>query len=403
MRDERIDFEGSTGAKLSGKVRRPAGAPRGWALLAHCFTCGKDLRAARLMTDALAIAGYGVLRFDFTGLGESEGAFAETTFLSNVADLVAAARWLERTEGTGPHLLVGHSLGGTAAIKAARQLPSVRGVATIGSPFEPGHAAGLLEPVREALHAEGEAEIELAGRTFKVGRALLDDLGQSSITEDLAELRRPLLVLHAPFDTVVEVDNARQLFEAARHPKSFVSLDKADHLLTDPTDAQWAGELVAAWARRTLDPVEPSPLAHGVVEAVVSSGLRTEIRAGYHRFAADEPQRLGGTDTGPTPYDLLLAALGACTAMTLRMYADRKQWPLEEVTVHLEHDREHVTDCAREDGAGRIDVLRRAIRVAGALSAEQRQRLMEIADRCPVHRTLEGPLEVRTVLKAQDS
>ncbi|MEN0062620.1 MAG: bifunctional alpha/beta hydrolase/OsmC family protein [Myxococcota bacterium] len=400
MRDERVTFEGSTGAILAGRLRRPAGRPQGWAVLAHCFTCGKDLRAARLITDALAIEGYGVLRFDFTGLGESEGAFTETTFLSNVADLVTAARWLAEREGP-VRLLVGHSLGGAAVVAAAKELPDVRGVVTIGAPFDPSHAAHILAPVRETLKTSGEAEIELAGRTLKVGQALLEDLERSSIEEDLANLGRPLLVLHAPFDTVVGIDHARDMFLAARHPKSFVSLDQADHLLTDRRDAAWVGSLIAAWADRTLDPpTADAPLAHGEVEAVVSSGFRTEIRAGHHRFVADEPPSLGGTDTGPTPYDLLLSSLGACTAMTLRMYADRKQWPLEEVIVTLRHERNHAKDCAgcAEGESVRLEVIHRTLDVVGDLSAEQRQRLLEIADRCPVHRTLHSQMEVRTTL-----
>jgi len=400
MREERITFEGAAGATLAGRIRRPAGDARGWALFAHCFTCGKDLRAARLLTDALALRGFGVLRFDFTGLGESQGDFASTTFVSNVADLRAAAAWLERHE-SAPQLLVGHSLGGTAVIAATRELPSVKAVATIAAPFEPSHTAGLLDPVRDQLERDGEADIVLAGRTLRVGRQLLDDLERQTIEDDVAALRRPLLVLHGPFDDVVGIDHARTLFETARHPKSFVSLDDADHLLSRPEDATWVGGIVAAWAERALQPeVDDGPsLDQGEVEAVGSQGFRTEIRAGHHRFAADEPTRLGGTDTGPTPYDLLLAALGACTAMTLRMYADRKDWALEEVGVTLAHQRQHAEDCAScEDADRRLEVIERRVRITGDLSAEQIQRLLEIADRCPVHRTLHANLEVRTRL-----
>ncbi len=403
MRDESVTFDGANGHRLAGRVRRPAGPPRGWALFAHCFTCGKDLRAARLVTDALALSGFGVLRFDFTGLGESSGDFAATSFVSNVADLVAAANWLGEAEGP-VQLLVGHSLGGTAVIPAARQLSTVRAVATIGAPFEPGHAAGLLGSVREELMNEGEAEIVLAGRSLRVGRGLLEDLESSSIEDDIQALGRPLLVLHGPLDTVVGIDHARTLFETARHPKSFVSLDRADHLLTDPADARWVGSLVGSWATRALDAElsadEGPALNPGEVQAVVSQGFRTEIRAGEHRFAADEPRHVGGTDTGPTPYDLLLASLGACTAMTLRMYADGKGWPLDEVSVVLSHERVHRSDCAQTaDGTpARLERIDRRVRVEGDLSAEQIQRLLEIAERCPVHRTLHATLEVRTTL-----
>ncbi|MBX2796266.1 MAG: bifunctional alpha/beta hydrolase/OsmC family protein [Myxococcales bacterium] len=402
MRDESVSFEGSSGHVLSGRIRRPAGEARGWVLLAHCFTCGKDLRAARMLTNALAEAGFAVLRFDFTGLGDSEGDFERTTFVSNVADLVHAGRWLQQTE-QAPCVVVGHSLGGTAAIAAAARLPSVRAVATIGAPFSPGHAAWILDSVREELAAKGQATITLAGRQLCVGEELLRDLESASIEQDLAGLRRPLLVLHAPLDDVVGIDNARALYEAARHPKSFVSLDGADHLLGKPADARWAGKVIAAWAERALpDFGVPEPAAGSVdrqtVEVVTARGFRTEVRAGPHRLVADEPPGIG-TDTGPTPYGLLLASLGACTSMTLRMYADRKEWPLEEVTVRLTHRRTHREDCEDCDAQERkLEVIERTLVLSGDLDDAQRQRLLQIADRCPVHRTLHGNLEVRTSL-----
>lgn len=402
MRGEEVELTGSAGTTLAGKLQRPLGAPRAWVLLAHCFTCGKDLRPARELAAALVREGFGVLRFDFTGLGQSEGDFAQTTFASNVADLIAAARYLEEHEQP-PAVLIGHSLGGTAAVAAAVQLPSIRAVATIGAPFSPGHAGDLLEPVRDVLEADGEAEIELAGRRIRVGRALLDDLQGSSIESALGALRRPLLVLHAPLDRIVGIDNARELFVAARHPKSFVSLDGADHLLSAPGDARWAGEVIATWAGRVVPsapevsaPPDPPP---GTVQAATAASLRTEVRAGRHRLVADEPTELGGTDAGPTPYDLLLASLGACTSMTLRMYASRKGWPLQEAVVTLRHERIHSRDCEGcEEHPRRIDVIARDIRLIGALTEAQRARLLEIADRCPVHRTLHGTLEVRTSL-----
>ena len=401
MKEERVTFTGSTGHDLSGRLRRPTGQPRGWAVLAHCFTCGKDLRAARKITDALAEAGFGVLRFDFTGLGDSEGAFEETSFFSNVQDLVSAAQWLEETEAA-PALMVGHSLGGTAVIAAAARLATVQAVATIGSPYSPSHAAWILDPVREQVEAAGKATITLAGRELCVGKELLDDLDRTSIERDLQGLRRPLLVLHSPQDTVVGIDNARDMYLAARHPKSFVSLDGADHLLSHPADAVWAGHMIAAWAGRVIPEVdEPTTRAkRGVVEVVTGAGFRSEVRAGPHRWVADEPVRVGGEDAGPTPYDQLLAALGSCTGMTLRMYADRKELPLREVTVTLRHERVHRDDCeACEGESGRVDVIHRVIELQGELDDAQRARLLEIADRCPVHRTLEGPLEIQTSLK----
>lgn len=398
MVEERISFTGTLGHTLAGNLRHPVGRPRGYAILAHCFTCGKDLRASHGLSDALAMAGLGVLRFDFTGLGRSGGDFEDTTFVSNVGDLVEAARWLEEAY-EAPSLMVGHSLGGTATIAAAARLPSVRAVATIGAPYSPAHASWILDPVRHQLRQHGSATLTLAGREVRVGEELLDDLEQSTIAADLEGLRRPLLVLHAPLDDVVGVDNARELFEAARHPKSFISLDGADHLLTDARDAAWAGSVIAAWAERVLPVGDDEPEGQrGTVDVVTGVGFATEVRAGPHRWVADEPARLGGTDRGPTPYDQLLAALGSCTGMTLRMYADRKEWPLDEVTVRLRHERVHMDDCEGcSDGAPkRIDVLHRDIELVGELTEAQRARLVEMADRCPVHRTLEGPLEIQT-------
>ncbi len=397
MRDERVEFQGSAGS-LSGRLRRPTGTPRAWVLFAHCFTCGKDLRAVRNISDALAAAGFGVLRFDFTGLGESCGDFADTTFLSNVEDLVAAARFLERTE-LAPALLVGHSLGGAAVVRAACELRSVRAVATIGAPFDPGHASHLLAPVVGELRRSGQAEILLGGRTLRVGVGLLDDLDSQSIAADLERLDRALLVLHSPQDTIVGIDNARQLYQQARHPKSFVSLDGADHLLSRPRDARYAGAMIASWVERYLPALEPSPEVEvGVVQVTTADRYRSEVQVGGHHLVADEPERLGGDDTGPTPYDLLLAALGACTGITLRMYANRKEWPLDEVEVQLTHDKVHASEC--EDcttASGKVDVIERRIVLRGDLDADQRERLMSIADRCPVHRSLHAEVKVNTV------
>ena len=397
MTEESVSFPGSTGAQLVGRVRRPAGQVTGWALLAHCFTCGKDLRAARLLSEALAARGLGVLRFDFTGLGESEGDFEQTSFLSNVDDLVAAARWLEETE-MGPSILVGHSLGGTAALAAAVRLDTVRAVATVGAPFAPGHASWIFDPVRERLEAEGEADLQLGGRTLRVGRELLRTLETTSIARDLQQLERALLVLHAPQDEVVGVDNARSLYEAARHPKSFVSLDGADHMLSRPDDARYAGGVIAAWASRYIDrpPQRPNtPLPSGTVRTTTQGGFRTEVQACRHQWIADEPKAVGGADEGPTPYDMLLAGLGACTSMTLRMYADRKQLPLRSVSVTLTHHRDYSSDCVGcEETPKRIDIIERTIHLDGDLTEAQRARMLQIADKCPVHRTLHGPISV---------
>lgn len=404
---ERVVFPGAHGVDLVGRLHLPAGRPVAYAVFAHCFTCGKDVHAAVRVSRALAEQGIATLRFDFTGLGESEGDFAGTTFSSNVADLVAACDWLRR-EREAPRLLVGHSLGGAAVIAAAARAPEVRAVVTIGAPADPEHVRHLLAPARAELEARGEAEVSIGGRPFRIRTDLLDDLARHESAEAIAGLGRALLILHAPGDRVVGVDHARRIYEAARHPKSFVSLDDADHLLSRAEDARWVAGLIAAWAVRYVgaagDERAPEASTHGgdAREVVVRGGAQgygQEILAGRHRLTADEPAELGGGDTGPTPYALLLAGLGACTSMTLRMYADRKGWPLEGVTVRLRHDKVHARDCADcETREGRIDVIDRVLEVQGPLDAAQRTRLAEIADRCPVHRTLESEVRMTTRL-----
>ncbi|MEO0425053.1 MAG: alpha/beta fold hydrolase [Pseudomonadota bacterium] len=404
MNSEKVLFDNAQGERLAGQLERPpAGTPvRAWALFAHCFTCTRNIRAARVISRQLADAGIGVLRFDFTGLGESEGDFADTNFSSNVDDLVAAAQWLgEQVEA--PALLVGHSLGGAAVLKAASRLESVRAVATIAAPYEPGHVAHLLDDSRQEIERDGEATVSLAGRPFRIRRQFLDDLvAEGAPAERLSRLGRALLVMHAPLDDTVSIDNASKIFQSAKHPKSFVTLDDADHLLTRPADAEYAAQVLAAWAVRYVG--EPStgvpalaPQGHDVV-AATGQGYRTDILAGGHALIADEPPSVNGTDAGPTPYGLLSSALASCTSMTLRMYADRKQLPLERVTVRVSHAKVHAEDCADcETRQGKVDEFRRHITLEGDLTQEQRIRLLEIADRCPVHRTLEAPeVKIRT-------
>lgn len=389
-----VSFSGSQGATLAGRLDRPPGRARAWVLFAHCFTCGKDLAGARWIGEALAARGFGVLRFDFTGLGQSEGDFARTTFSSNTADLVAAAEFL-RAQGAGPTVLIGHSLGGAAVLAAAERIPEVKAVVTIGAPFDPLHVThliGKLDPA--ALEDSQGGTVEIGGRPFRISPEFLRDLEAQDPSGQIAALGRALLVLHAPGDQIVGIDEARKIYQAAKHPKSFVSLEDADHLLSRPADARYAAEVIAAWASRYLpEPEEPEP--EGSVRVVGgSSGLAQAIQAGAHSLRADEPLRLGGGDTGPAPYDLLLAALGACTSMTLRMYAERKKWPLEGVEVRLTHAK------VRPEGdapGAQVDLIERAITILGpGLDAEQRQRLLEIANRCPVHRTLEGEIRIQT-------
>lgn len=398
MHSERIEFPGSQGARLAGRLERTGAAPRGWALFAHCFTCSKDTRAAVYIARALAEAGFGVLRFDFTGLGGSGGDFANTDFSSNVDDLVAAADWL-RAERGAPALLVGHSLGGAAVLAAAGRIPDARAVATIGAPFEPAHVVRQFGDQLERIQADGEAVVQLAGRPFTVRRQMLDDLQGQHQAERIHALRRPLLVLHAPRDAVVDIDNAGRIFQAALHPKSFVALDGADHLLQREPDARYAAQLIATWAGRYLDEAPEAAADDGAVHLheTRDGAYAVAIRAGRHHWIADEPVAVGGDDAGPNPYQMLSAALGACTVMTMRMYANRKQWPLDNVHVALRHEKVHASDCAEcETRSGRIDRIERRIRIDGALDAAQRQRLLEIADLCPVHRTLHSEVQIVT-------
>jgi putative redox protein len=406
MKFKTLSFQNTDGETLSGRLDLPLGAgPDAYAIFAHCFTCSKHTKAVAAVSHALTRKGIAVLRFDFTGLGDSEGDFSETTFSSNVEDLITAAGYL-KAHFAAPKILIGHSFGGTACLKAAGHLPSVKAVATIGSPFDPAHVQHLLGDAREEIRKNGEASLTLAGRPFRIKRQFLEDLDRADMAEVLPKLKRALLILHSPVDEVVDIDNAAQIYKAARHPKSFISLDTADHMLGRPADAEYAGSVIAGWAARYIDAREkvtdrPPAGEHRVVTRIGRTRYQTEITAGGHSLVNDEPVDAGGTDTGPTPYDLLTAGLGACTAITLRMVADRKAWPLEAVTVSLVHRKVDAAACGNcENRTGKIDRIERVIDMTGPLESDQRQRLMEIADRCPVHRTLHGPIDVVTTEKS---
>ena len=401
MPTERVTFPTREGPTLGGRLELPTGRPpRAFALLAHCFTCTKNIRAAVTISRALAQQGIGVLRFDFTGLGESDGDFADTNFSSNVDDLVAAGRYLSEAH-EAPSILIGHSLGGAAVLQAAHELPSVLAVATIGAPSDPGHVVDQLRGSLDEILSTGEAEVLLAGRPFRVKEQFVQDLYDAKVDDAVRTLKRALLIFHSPVDETVSVEHAARLYELAKHPKSFISLDDADHLVSRPADSEYIGAVLAAWARKyvELEPVDAHEGHDHTHRVVVETGssYTSEIWAQGHALVADEPKRLGGNDAGPTPYDLVLAGLGACTGITLRMYASRKEWPLEGVLVGLEHQKVHIEDCADcDDEDARVDEVERRITLLGPLNDEQRERLMQIANRCPVHKTLDAGVRVRT-------
>ena len=401
MRTERLEFPNAKGEKLAALLDLPLGKPAAFALFAHCFTCGKDNLAAKRMAERLAMCGIGVLRFDFTGLGTSEGNFADTHFSSNVDDLVAAADYLRTTHGA-PAILIGHSLGGAAVLAAAHRISDARAVVTIAAPCDPAHVTGLFKEQVGKIRDQGEVEVSLAGRPFRIKREFLDDISEQRLTEHVANLRKALLIFHSPTDDTVGIDNASRIFAAAKHPKSFVSLAGADHLLSKKSDAVYVANVIAAWAERYLEmPAERSDAQIEVGTVLVretgDGKFQQEILSGPHRFLADEPVKAGGLDSGPGPYDLLLAGLGACTSMTLRLYADNKKLPLKRVTVRLTHNKIHAEDCLNcETREGMVDRIDRNITIEGSLDAEQRKRLLEIADKCPVHRTLTSEIEIRT-------
>lgn len=401
MKTTKIEFPGHDGQLLAARLDAPVRKPTAYALFAHCFTCTKDIVAARRIAARMAGLGIAVLRFDFTGLGHSAGEFANTSFTSNVQDLVAAADWL-RENAEAPQLLIGHSLGGAAVIAAAPEIAEVKAVATIGAPHDPGHVVHNFGCSLDTIDRDGQAEVDLAGRKFTISKGFVDDVRSQKLDQALGSLHKALLVLHAPLDQTVGIENASAIFTAAKHPKSFVTLDSADHLLTKAADADYAAGIIAAWAGRYLETAEEtskgqSPEGGVRVTEADAEGFLQDVFAGNSHILADEPKSVGGTDLGLTPYQLVGAGLGACTSMTIRMYARRKGWPLTGVSVDVTHNKIHATDCADcESTTGKVDVFNRAIKLSGDLSDEERAKCMEIADKCPVHRALEAEIKVET-------
>ena len=402
MASKKISFTNKQGIKLAARLELPIDQKaHSFALFAHCFTCNKNLTAVRNIARALNQNGIGVVRFDFTGLGESEGDFEDTNFSSNIEDLIDAAEYMQR-ELIAPNIIIGHSLGGAAAVFAAKQIDSIQAVATIGAPSSPDHVSHLFNNKIEEISASGIAEVNIGGRSFTVKKQFLEDIEEKNMAQTVKALRKPLLVMHSPQDTTVGINNAAEIYQAAHHPKSFVSLDGADHLLTNKADSLYVGSLISNWVTRYIPHPEKELLKsdHQVIVRTGSDGYTTEIKAGKHQLIADEPESVGGNDYGPTPYGLLLSSLGACTSMTLRMYADRKNWDLQEVNVHLNHDKIHSEDCEQcEQQTAKIDRIERVIELKGNLDEKQRARLLQIADKCPVHKTLHNQISVNTTLQ----
>lgn len=403
MKTERLEFIGHDGSTLAARLDLPSGKPAAYALFAHCFTCSKDIPAARRIAQRLASLGIAVLRFDFTGLGHSNGEFANTSFSSNIEDILLAVDYL-RKNYQAPQLLIGHSLGGAAILAAAENVSEAKAVISIGAPSDPQHVAHNFSHHIADIETDGHAKVSLGGREFTIKQQFLDDIAKVSLQEKLGTLKKALLVLHAPLDETVSIDNAANIFQMAKHPKSFITLDDADHLLTKTKDAEYASDVIAAWAQRYIE-VDLLPKLMNAPEGVVrvseadANNFIQDISAAGHHLVADEPISYGGDFLGPTPYQLVSAGLGACTSMTIRMYARRKKLPLEHVQVDVIHNKIHAEDCdSCEESSGKVDQFERKITLTGDLTELERERLLAIADKCPVHRSLESDINIITHL-----
>jgi uncharacterized OsmC-like protein/esterase/lipase len=405
MEYKKVSFKNEYGLNISGRMDLPADRdPLAYALFAHCFTCTKNLKAIAHICRALTDQGMAVLRFDFTGLGESQGDFSETNFSSNIKDLIAAADFMKK-EFEPPGILIGHSLGGAAMLHAGSRIESTRAVVTIGAPADTIQLKDSIKDSWKNIEKEGVAKIAIGGRSFTVKKQFLDDLEKIQMQKAIRHLKKPLLIFHSPVDEIVDAENAATIFKAAFHPKSFISLDKADHLLSNEADAMYVGSVIAAWAEKYVDIPEKrkwieDPQDNRVVARIGQTPYRTDILANGHHLVADEPRAIGGGNLGPTPYDLLVSGLGACTCMTLRMYADRKKWPVDSISVKLKHEKIHAEDCRNcETKSGKLDQIELEIEIKGDLDPDQKKRMLEIAEKCPVHKTLHSEMITNTSLK----
>lgn len=402
MNLQKVTFKNNEGATLVGRIELPADQqPHNFALFAHCFSCNKNLLAVKNISRALTAKGFGVLRFDFTGLGESEGDFAETNLTGNMADLVSAASFL-KDNYKAPTLIIGHSLGGVAALLTSDRIGTIKAIATIGTPSDSAHVKGLLKNDLAEIEETGRASVNLGGQDFTIKKQFLDDLENRSLLDLVHELRIPILYLHSPLDKVVGVEHAEALYKAAHHPKSFVSLDNADHLLMDKKDSEYAGEVIAAWSKRYLEHPDTSALRtkHQVVGSLdATDGFITHMKVGSHYLVADEPISVGGQDFGPSPHELLAAGLTACTVMTIQMYAKRKGWDLENVEVHTSYSKSaQLKEPQEQESNTTIDTYKREIKLSGNLDEKQKKRILEIANKCPVHKTLTSPTQILSSL-----
>lgn len=402
MNIQKVNFFNKEGDQLSGRLELPIDQhPHNFVIFAHCFTCTKNLSAVKNISRALTSSGFGVLRFDFTGLGDSDGDFSDSNFSGNVDDLISASNYLDENY-MSPALLVGHSLGGAAVIYAASKIESVKAVATIGAPSSPIHVKHLFKNDINEINTTGLATVNLGGRDFTIKKQFIDDLESNALTNVVKKLKKALLVLHSPQDQTVGIKNAEELYHSARHPKSFVSLDGADHLLSRKQDSMYVGEVISGWAKRYVDLPSKDQLRtkHQVVASLQQEdGFTTQMKVGNHNMVADEPISYGGNDFGPSPYELVSAGLSACTAMTVQMYVKRKGWDLEHIEVHTNYGKTHAIDCEHcDENSAKIDTFQREIKLEGSLDEKQRKRIMQIADKCPVHKTLSSEIQIVTTL-----